>query len=61
MSAFQITRIMVSVVKKSSSDQLGGFVLKGEQKLAVDALLSEKIEWPFFPLVSESPLYIKAS
>ena len=49
MSTFQITREMASVVKDSSSDvyvklsnQLGGLVLKEEQKLAVEALLSGK-------------------
>ena len=47
MSTFQITRKMASVMKESSSDvfvklsdQLGGLVLKEEQKLAVEALLS---------------------
>ena len=49
MSAFQITRKLASDVKDSSSDvfiklsdQLGGSVLKEEQKLAVEALLSGK-------------------
>ena len=49
MSTFQITREMASVVKDSSSDvsvklsdQLGGLVLKEEQKLAVDVLLLGK-------------------
>ena len=49
MSTFQITREMASVAKDSSSDvfvklsnQLGGLVLKEEQKLAVEALLSGK-------------------
>ena len=49
---------MASVVKESSSnvfvnlnDQLGGLVLKEEQKLAVEVLL---------PLVLGNPLYIKA-
>ena len=49
MSTLQITRKMASVVKESSSnvfvnlsDQLGGLVLKEEQKSAVEALLSGK-------------------
>ena len=49
MSTLQITGKMASVVKESSrdvfvnlSDQVGGLVLKEEQKLAVEALLSGK-------------------
>ena len=49
MSTFQITRKMASVVKESSnevfvnlSNQLGGLVLKEEQKLAVEALVTGK-------------------
>ena len=49
MSTFQITRKMASVMKESNSDdfvnlsnQLGSLVLKEEQKLAVEALLSGK-------------------
>ena len=56
MSALQITRKMVSVVKESSSDvlvnlsdQVGGLVLKEGQKLAVEALLSGKDVIAVFP------------
>ena len=49
MSTFQITRKMASVVKESSSDvfvnlsdQLGGLLLKEEQKPAVEVLLLGK-------------------
>ena len=47
MSTLQITRKMASVRESSSdvfvnlSDQLGGLVLKEEQKLAVEAPFSE--------------------
>ena len=57
MSTFQITRKMASVMKDSSSDvvvnlsdQLGGLVLKEEQKLTVEALLSGKDVMAVLPI-----------
>ena len=73
MSTFQITRKMASVVKESNSDvfvnlsdQLGGFGLKEEQKLAVKALLSGRDVMAVLPTgfgksIMYYILYIKAS
>ena len=43
------------------SDHLGGLVLKEEQKLAVEALLSGKDVMAVLPLVLGNRSYIKAS
>ena len=43
------------------SDHLGGLVLKEEQKLAVEALLSGKDVMAVVPLVLGNGAYIKAS